>query len=231
MADNALGISSLKDRISCSVYSLNLFYYQGIFNAVLKWSLLYLCRNWPRMDEFTQLLIRRIDGYLPVRCAQTGDGETVRYRYWSHKTEKVEEERVDVYTFIGRMIQHTYFRKACKQALPKGFKRIRYYGMQATKTFERVKVVVQETFGEESNGRYIRSSTKGVQLPLFSMWNWAFGQWSNHWLQESGWSNLTRNIMKGICQRSDVRGVITIPRSVLSKSPPRALSSKTQRAG
>ena len=44
--------------------------------------------------------------------------------------------------------------------------------------------------------------------------------------QESGWPNLTRNIMKGICQRSDVQGVITIPWSVLSRSPPKALSSK-----
>ena len=41
--------------------------------------------------------IRRIDGY---------DVETVRYHYRSHKTESVEEEQVDVYTFIGRMIQH-----------------------------------------------------------------------------------------------------------------------------
>ena len=39
-----------------------------------------------------------------MRCAQTGDGETVRYHYRSHKTENVEEERVDVYTFIGKMI-------------------------------------------------------------------------------------------------------------------------------
>jgi len=31
--------------------------------------------------------------------------------------------------------------------------------------------------------------------------------------------------MKGICQKSDVRGVTTIPWSVLSKSPPKALSS------
>jgi hypothetical protein len=38
--------------------------------------------------------------------------------------------RVDVYTFIGRMMQHV---------LPKGFKRIRYYGVQATKTFAKIK--------------------------------------------------------------------------------------------
>jgi len=44
-------------------------------------------------------------------------------------------------------------------------------------------------------------------------------------MQESGWPNLTRNIMKGTCQKSDVQGVITIPWSVLSESPPKALSS------
>lgn len=167
--------------------------------------------------------IRRIDEY---------DGERVRYHYRSHKTERVEQEEVDVYTFIGRMIQHI---------LPKGFKRIRYYGVQATKTFEQVKGIIRkalsritrvvkgaikiveqkryregtgkdpcicehcgqemdictiwhprygviydeldeirkgkyeqkekEAFGEEDNGRAIRSSPKGIQIPLFSMWN------------------------------------------------------------
>jgi hypothetical protein len=51
----------------------------------------------------------------------------------------VEKERVDVYTFIGRMIQHV---------LPKGFKRIRYYGVQATKTFEKVKGLIQEALSK-----------------------------------------------------------------------------------
>ena len=171
--------------------------------------------------------IRRIDEY---------DGETVRYHYRSHKTERIEKERVDVYTFIGRMIQHV---------LPKGFKRIRYYGIQATKTFEQVRGIIQEALSKvkrvvkgaikivarkgyrerylestgkdpficphcgqemdictiwhprygviyneldeirrgkyeqkekeacrgEGNGRAIWSSTKGVQIPLFSMWN------------------------------------------------------------
>jgi hypothetical protein len=63
--------------------------------------------------------LRRIDAY---------DGQTVTYHYRSHKTEKVEKERVDAYTFIERMIQHVF---------PKGFQRIRYYGVQATKTFEK----------------------------------------------------------------------------------------------
>jgi hypothetical protein len=37
-------------------------------------------------------------------------------------------------TQVGRMVQHT---------VPKGFKHIRYYGVQATKTFAKVKVMIQ----------------------------------------------------------------------------------------
>jgi hypothetical protein len=69
--------------------------------------------------------VRRIDHY---------DGARVTYHYRSHRTDRVEHETVDVDTFIGRMVQHT---------VPKGFKRIRYYGVQATKTFAKVKVVIQ----------------------------------------------------------------------------------------
>jgi putative transposase/transposase-like zinc-binding protein len=71
------------------------------------------------------IAVRRIDHY---------DGERVTYHYRSHRTERVERETVDVDTFIGRMVQHT---------VPKGFKRIRYDGMQATKTFAKMKVVIQ----------------------------------------------------------------------------------------
>jgi Putative transposase/Transposase zinc-binding domain len=69
--------------------------------------------------------LRRIDRY---------DSHRVTYHYRSHRTDRTEHETVDVLTFIGRMIQHT---------LPKGFKRIRYYGVQATKTFAKVKEVIQ----------------------------------------------------------------------------------------
>jgi Putative transposase/Transposase zinc-binding domain len=71
------------------------------------------------------IAVRRIDRY---------DGERVTYHYRSHRTDRMEHETVDTDTFIGRMMQHT---------MPKGFKRIRYYGVQATKTFARVKVVIQ----------------------------------------------------------------------------------------
>jgi len=71
------------------------------------------------------IAVRRIDRY---------DGERVTYHYRSHRTERMEHETVDVVTFIGRMVQHT---------MPKGFKRIRYDGVQATKTFAKVKVMIQ----------------------------------------------------------------------------------------
>ena len=71
------------------------------------------------------LSIRRIDRY---------DGERVMDHYHSHRTDRMEHETVAVDTFIGRMVQHT---------MPKGFKRIRYYGVQATKTFTKVKVMIQ----------------------------------------------------------------------------------------
>jgi hypothetical protein len=74
--------------------------------------------------------LRRIDRY---------DGQRVTYHYRSHKSERVERETVEVYTFIGRMVQH---------AFPKGFQRIRYYGVQATKTFATLKGLIQEALAK-----------------------------------------------------------------------------------
>ena len=82
--------------------------------------------------------LRRIDG---------DDGQRVTSHYRSHKTERVERERVDVYTFIGRMIQHVF---------PKGFQRIRSYGVQATKTFAKIKGLMQEALAK------VRGIVKGA---------------------------------------------------------------------
>ena len=72
------------------------------------------------------IAVGRIDRY---------DGHQVTYHYRSHRTERTEREQVDV----CRMIQHT---------VPKGFKRIRYYGVQATKTFAKVKVMIHEVLAK-----------------------------------------------------------------------------------
>jgi Putative transposase len=70
------------------------------------------------------IAVRRIDRY---------EGQRVTYHYRSHRTDRMEHETVDVATFIGRMVQHT---------IPKECKCIRYYGVQATKTFAKVKVML-----------------------------------------------------------------------------------------
>jgi Putative transposase/Transposase zinc-binding domain len=82
--------------------------------------------------------LRRIDRY---------DGHQVTYHYRSHKSEQVERETVEVYTFIGRMIQHVF---------PKSFQRIRYYGVQATKTFATIKHMIQEALAK------VRGLVKGA---------------------------------------------------------------------
>jgi hypothetical protein len=74
--------------------------------------------------------LRRIDRY---------DGQQVTYHYRSHKSERVERETVEVYTFIGRMVQHVF---------PKGFQRVRYYGVQATKTFAKIKSMIHDALAK-----------------------------------------------------------------------------------
>jgi Putative transposase len=74
--------------------------------------------------------VRRIDRY---------DGQRVTYHYRSHKSERVEWATVDVHTFIGRMVQHTFV---------KGCQRVRYYGVQATKTFAKIKPLLQDALAK-----------------------------------------------------------------------------------
>ena len=71
---------------------------------------------------------------IPVRRIDRYDGERVTYHDRSHRTDRTEHETVPVDLFIGRMGQHV---------LPQGCKRVRYDGVQATKTFAKVKAVIQ----------------------------------------------------------------------------------------
>jgi len=124
--------------------------------------------------------VRRIDDY---------DGEKVTYHYRSHETKRVEKETVDVYTFIGRMVQHI---------LSKGFKRIRHFGVQATKTFEKIKEKIKDTLSKvekvvkdaieiiprkDYRARYKESTGKdplicahcGKQMELYRIWHPKYG--------------------------------------------------------
>jgi hypothetical protein len=126
------------------------------------------------------IAVRRIDRY---------DGARVTYHYRSHRTERLEHETIPVATFIGRMVQHT---------MPKGFKRIRYYGVQATKTFAKVKVVIQAALAKVEDivkgavkiiarltyrQRYAQSTGRdpfrcphcGEELELWRLWHPTYG--------------------------------------------------------
>lgn len=78
-------------------------------------------------------------------------GQEVTYWYKDHQTKDKEVVTVDVLTFIGRMVQHI---------LPKGFQRIRYYGLQATKTFKKWVFAIKE--GLRKVGRAIKGAYEVV---------------------------------------------------------------------
>ena len=65
---------------------------------------------------------------IAVRRIVNYDGKKVSYYYQDHKTKSRQYETVDVITFIDRMVQHI---------MPKWFQRVRYFGLQATKTFKK----------------------------------------------------------------------------------------------
>lgn len=75
------------------------------------------------------------------------DGNTVKYWYQDHKSKAQKFERVDVYTFIGRMVQHIF---------PKWFQRVRYYGLEATKTYKKWKEIIQK--GIKKLGRIVKGA-------------------------------------------------------------------------
>jgi hypothetical protein len=71
-------------------------------------------------------------------------GEEVAYWWRDHKSHKREYTRIGVMRFIGRMVQHI---------LPKGFQRIRYYGLHGTCKAEKVR---------ESLGRVLMVATQAI---------------------------------------------------------------------
>jgi putative transposase len=74
--------------------------------------------------------VRRMDRY---------EGERVTSHDRSHRTDRMAHATVPVATFSGRMVPYV---------VPKGFKCIRYDGVQATKTFAKVKAVIQAALAQ-----------------------------------------------------------------------------------
>ncbi len=70
---------------------------------------------------------------ISVRRIERYDGRCVSYWYRDHKTGKIEHATLPVLRFIGRMVQHI---------LPKGFHRIRYYGLHGNVRYAKVREAI-----------------------------------------------------------------------------------------
>jgi len=77
---------------------------------------------------------------ISVRRIQSYDGKTVRYWYRDHRSGQIEYAALPVLRFIGRMVQHI---------LPKGFQRIRYYGLHGNVRYENVRTQLAEIFPDD----------------------------------------------------------------------------------
>ena len=101
-------------------------YPKGLVAHVTKGTLPEQCRGLAKYVASPPIAVNRIISYT---------GAEVTYWYQDHRTKGKEEVTVPVMTFIGRMVQHI---------LPKGFQRIRYYGLQSTRTFQKWVKAIKE---------------------------------------------------------------------------------------
>jgi len=84
-----------------------------------------------RIKELAKYLAKYVvSPPISVRRIVSYDGQRVNYWYNDHKSGRRKMEQVDVFTFIGRMVQHI---------LPKGMQRIRYYGLHATAVYQKIR--------------------------------------------------------------------------------------------
>lgn len=95
----------------------------------------------PRLKELTRYLVKYVVSppmALSRIIAYDREQQTVTYWYRDHLRQgKKTVETASRETFIGRMVQHI---------LPKGFHRIRYYGLQASCTLKKVRAQLLKVF-------------------------------------------------------------------------------------
>jgi len=78
---------------------------------------------------------------ISVRRIKSYDGKAVNYWYRDHKTGQIEHETLPVLQFIGRMVQHI---------LPKGFQRIRYYGLHGNVRYQKMRQYLADIIPPET---------------------------------------------------------------------------------
>ncbi len=107
-------------------------YPKGFYNSFLKGDVprrsQHLVKYLSKYLFRPQISVKRIKRYDKKR-------KEVTYEYADHKSKKSEVEKVSVIDFIGRMVQ---------QVLPKGFHKVKYYGLQRPKSFAKSKALIKD---------------------------------------------------------------------------------------
>jgi hypothetical protein len=125
---------------------------------------------------------------ISVRRIVSYDGKRVKYWYQDHRSGRRKMEEVDVFRFMGRMVQHI---------LPKGMQRVRYYGLHAAavyrKIYHKLRAILpidaaqcKETFtiGRKGYRQRVRETTArdpficsrcGGELILWKIWHPSYG--------------------------------------------------------
>jgi hypothetical protein len=80
---------------------------------------------------------------ISVRRIENYDGKSVSYWYRDHKTGQIEHQTLPVIQFIGRMVQHI---------MPKGFQRIRYYGLHGNVRYQKIRERLAQTIPTDPRG-------------------------------------------------------------------------------
>jgi DNA-directed RNA polymerase subunit RPC12/RpoP len=114
----------------------------------------------PRLKQLTRYLVKYVVSpplALSRIVAYDREQQTVTYWYRDHLRQgKKTVETVSRETFIGRMVQHI---------LPKGFHRIRYYGLQATCTLSKVRAQLLQLLGGAEQQALPLSEVASVRRP------------------------------------------------------------------
>jgi len=93
---------------------------------------------------------------ISLRRILSYNGSKVEYIYKSHRTERMELEKVYAFDFIERMLQHI---------MPSDFKRIRYYGLHLPAKLKKLRKTVENAI--RRTGRIIKNTVKVIFSPNY----------------------------------------------------------------
>lgn len=177
------------DVISGKWINIGYFPYEKILPRKWQWHLLNMIKDFDSSPE-TKKLVQELwakypngfynrfkEGSVPNRCKHVvrylakylfrpmisikrileydEKDKFVTYEYADHKTGDIERERVSTDIFIGRLMQ---------QLLPKGFHKVKYYGLHRPKSYRKSAEIVQNGMKGAAIDRNFRNDPTLLQI-------------------------------------------------------------------